>query len=299
MSPHTSPIALIAMDMDGTLLSGAPGRISPENLAALREAHQRNIHLAICSGRVADDAGFFAYDAGLPMHILALNGGCIMDRPLGDILSTHHMAPADVEKILALLDVYPSLFCCFADQDLVVNCSPEEAEGHAQQWGSNILRPGSRCTFHANSEGLDQLRSRGISKFLVVPHVPAHLPLLRDALTTQVPGIEVSSSWINNLELNPKGINKGTALQELADRLEIPMNQVMALGDNDNDIPMLQVAGYGVAMGNSTPGALASAAYVTRSCDQDGVAAAIRSLALGADEPGVHKLPTPRQQGQA
>ena len=284
-----SPIALIAMDMDGTLLSGSPGRISPGNLAALQEAHARGIHLAICSGRVADDAGFFAHDAGLPMHILALNGGCILDRPFGEIIARHHMAKSDVDTVLALLDTYPSTFCCFADHDMVVNCTAEEAFGHAAQWGTHITRAGSRSTFRANSQGLDQLRAQGVSKFLVVPKDPAHIPLLREALAARAPGVEISSSWIDNLELNPKGVNKGTALRELAERLHIPMAQVMALGDNDNDIPMLREAAYGVAMGNATPGARSAAAYVTLPCSEDGVAAAIRTLAFQAPVAGVEK----------
>ena len=79
------PIELIAMDMDGTLLVHS-NVIPEENIAALRLAHEAGIRLALCSGRIPDDMGFFAKDMGLPMHILALNGTCLMDRPLGGIL---------------------------------------------------------------------------------------------------------------------------------------------------------------------------------------------------------------------
>ena len=61
----SEPIRLIAMDMDGTLLAGDTWRIPPENARALRLAAARGIRLALCSGRLPDDAGFFALDAGL------------------------------------------------------------------------------------------------------------------------------------------------------------------------------------------------------------------------------------------
>lgn len=68
------------------------------------------------------------------------------------------------------------------------------------------------------------------------------------------------------------------------------MAQVMAIGDNDNDVSMLEAAGFGVAMGNATPAALAAADYVTLPCLENGVAAAICALALGESVPGVKPL---------
>ncbi|MBR2286896.1 MAG: HAD hydrolase family protein, partial [Clostridia bacterium] len=74
--------------------------------------------------------------------------------------------------------------------------------------------------------------------------------------------------------------------------MHIPMEHVMAIGDNANDVPMLERAGISVAMGNATEDALASARYVTRTNTEDGVAAAILTLALNDAQEGVH--PTER-----
>lgn len=112
----------------------------------------------------------------------------------------------------------------------------------------------------------------------------------KDRILAACPDVEISSSWWNNFEVNPAGVTKGTALTRLADRLGIPMSQVMAIGDNDNDIPMLEQAGYGVAMGNATATAQRSAAWRTLNNDQHGVAAAIRALAFGEHVPGVIRL---------
>lgn len=59
----------------------------------------------------------------------------------------------------------------------------------------------------------------------------------------RIPGVEINSSWWDNLEIMAAGVHKGAALRCLAQRLEIPLDEVMAIGDNENDLPMLQVAG--------------------------------------------------------
>ena len=95
-------IRLIAMDMDGTLLAGDGRTIPRDNVLALRRAADRGIHLALATGRLPDDAGFFASDAGLPMHILAINGSVRVDEPLGDVVSARFIPAASARAISAV-----------------------------------------------------------------------------------------------------------------------------------------------------------------------------------------------------
>ena len=78
------PIRLIATDMDGTLLTDEP-LILPETADVLRRAAEKGISLSLASGRLPDDASFFAVDANLPMHVIALNGAVTLVKPLGDV----------------------------------------------------------------------------------------------------------------------------------------------------------------------------------------------------------------------
>ena len=71
------------------------------------------------------------------------------------------------------------------------------------------------------------------------------------------------------------GVTKATALQQLAQLLGVELAEVMAIGDSDNDLPMLQAAGQAVAMGNAVPAVKAACAYETGRCEDDGVAQAI------------------------
>ena len=284
------PIELIAMDMDGTLLVH-DNVIPEENVAALRQAHEAGIHLALCSGRIPDDMGFFAKDMGLPMHILALNGTCLMDRPLGSILRSDTIPPQAARAILTRLHALPVAYSLFSGHEIVTSL-PHVTDDELQIIiGKNITRPGGRTVIRRGGEGEEALADRGINKLMVFTESDgAPLQALKAGLERDMPEVEISSSWVNNLEINPVGCNKGTALRALADNLGIPMGRVMALGDNDNDVPMLRVAGYGVAMGNATPAAIAAADWLAPVNEASGVAAAVRCLALRQHVPGVRRL---------
>lgn len=284
------PIRLIAMDMDGTLLAGDARQIPPENARALRVAAARGIRLALCSGRLPDDAGFFALDAGLEMAVLALNGGCVLDRPLGPIRQSRRIEPAAMARLKRLLDDAEVLYGLFSDNALAVSLAASRQKPELL-WGAYILREGSRGEIAYGGEATAALLPRGVNKLVVIDEADTGiLGRLRLTIAREIPQVEVTSSWSNNLEINPSGVNKGAALTELAAEMNIPMSQVMALGDNDNDIPMLRCAGYGVAMGNSSAGALDAAGYVTLTNERHGVAAAVRALALGEAVPGVRAL---------
>lgn len=282
------PIRLIVMDMDGTLIYTPCLEIPPVNAAALREAADRGIHLALCSGRLPDDAGLFAVHAGLPMHILALNGTCRLDAPLGRIIASEMLSPALLARLIPALQDTGLVLGLFRENELLISHPPVSDAELTRCWGTHALSPEGRCVVHIGTDMLPDMIRRGVSKIVLFdPAMSGRLPALGEKLQAQFPETEITTSWINNLEINPRGVNKGTAVAALADDLDIPMSQVMAIGDNDNDLPMLTCAGYSVAMGNATPAVRSSAAYTTLPCTEHGVAQAIRVLALGKALEGV------------
>lgn len=283
-------IKLIAMDMDGTLLLDGGKGIPADNIAALREAHQAGIHLALCSGRVPDDMGFYALDAGVSMHVLALNGTCVMDGPLGSILRSDHIDDDAARRITAIIREEPVHYGIFSDHALFIS-TPMSEKLLKLIFGDNILREGSRTRLTFEAADVEELLAQGVNKFMIfTDNAPETLQALRERIERDIPGVDVSSSWHNNLEVNASGANKGVALRALADALNIPLSQVMAIGDNDNDLPMLQAAGVSVAMGNASPAVRAQANYLTLPNHDCGVAAAIRAIALGQVIPDVRRL---------
>ncbi len=286
------PVKLIAMDMDGTLLLPNPAKhpqapISPAVLSALQAAHHAGIHLALASGRIPDDAGFFAMDAGLPMHILALNGGCMLMEPFGPIVRSHPLPMNTSLALHRLLQAAGVLYGIFGGHELVIS-APEVSEKDLNLlWGTYLKRKGGRTIVRCGGAGAEALCRAGANKLLVISDRPETLAHLRRQIEADFPQVEIASSWVNNLELNPRGINKGLALRELTECLGISLADTMAIGDNLNDLPMLTLASYSVAMGNSVPEVLSCARFRTSSNREDGVGRAIRALALGEKVEGV------------
>ena len=99
-----------------------------------------------------------------------------------------------------------------------------------------------------------------------------------EEVPVRFPEILATTSVRNNIELNSQKANKGAALEFLANYLGVPVSQTMGFGDGLNDRHMLQAAGCGVAMANGAESIRAIADFVTRSCDEDGVAYAIEKF---------------------
>lgn len=274
-------IRLIATDMDGTLIGDWPDRIPPGNIAALREAADRGITLALATGRLPDDAGFFALDAGLPMHILALNGNAWLPKPLGEVRAVNLMRPEDARRIRAMIEELGLEYSLFGLHEAAFGSPPADLKSAMLVLGTFLDRPGGRTRVWADGRHIEPLIEKA-SKFVVVGVGQAErLTRLRERVTAEVPGAEVTSSWADTLEIIPGNANKGKALMALARRLGVPMEQVMAIGDNDNDVSMLEVAGCAVAMANATPAAKQVAHWIAPDCRAEGVATAVRGLALG------------------
>lgn len=273
------PIRLIAMDMDGTLLDGSQ-QIPGENLDALRKATAQGVRIAICSGRTASDVSYFASDAGLSTcAVLALNGACCLEAPHRQPYAVHTMPEATANRVTEVLLGHGVTFACFqASRVIVLENDPGVLKPN---WGTFVDR-GNPDAYAYGTEALRHFRGEGICKIVYIDREYApRIEQIRRELQP-IDGLFVTSSWQDNLELMPKGVGKGIALQALAQKLGIPREQVMALGDYDNDLEMIEYAGFGVAMENASPRVKKAARFQTLSNDQCGVANAIRKHVLSA-----------------
>lgn len=196
------PIRLIAMDMDGTLLThrdDGPAFISPENLAALRLAHARGIRLAIASGRMPDDASAFAVDAGLPMSILSLNGACCQTEALGELCFSRVMPSAPAARVWQRVTGLGLEAGLFAGHTLLTT-RPMATEADLNRWGTWLTRPGTRCRVTDRAEDGAELLASGAHKVVIICREdPELLQRLKCELEDNEPELEVSSSWYTNL----------------------------------------------------------------------------------------------------
>ena len=272
-------IGLIALDMDGTLLDERQ-RIPRANIEALKAAEDRNVHMAICSGRNPRDISFYASDAGLSKcAVLGINGSCCLEAPHREPYAVRYLAADVAARAVETLLRHRITFACFQqDRVLVV---PLDSRVQKREWGTYVAR-GKADAYEFGEATLARRLGEGICKIACVDAEDSHrLSAVRAELTADE-GLQVTASWSTILELMPQGVGKGTALRELAERLHVPRESVMALGDYDNDLDMIEYAGFGVAMGNATERVRQAAQAQTLSNLACGVAAAIRKYVLEA-----------------
>ena len=266
-------IRLIATDVDGTLLNSQL-KIPDRNLRAIHAAQEKGITVAISSGRFPENVYVLLQDYGLCCPIIGTNGADVIDEKLNR-LSEACIAPDAALYALRELIRLGSDYFMFARQAI---CTSRETRKHHSElsFGDRIRALG--FTYYHGPEEALTLAGLGIAhKIFVCDNVP--LNRVREALGG-IPGIDLTQSSANNIEVMPQGADKGIGVRALAAALGIPMDQVMTLGDEGNDIPMLRAAGYGIAMANGSAEAKAAAKYVTDTNDECGFAKAIERFAL-------------------
>lgn len=259
---------LIALDIDGTII-GPDSHVSAENCAAIREARQAGATVVLATGRSWQEAADIAAEAGCDAPIACLGGAALADLEEKRLLEDWPMEREDALEILDLLQEAGLGVLAFGGDRLVINDSFGE-----------LFRAYPCPAFHRVRILVEDVAEYVRANDLPVDKIFAigrqeRFPELRRALE-RWEDVYVTSSAPDNLEILRRGVDKGTALTALAQRLGISMEEVLCIGDSDNDRGMLAVAGMPVVMGNAAPEIQALGKYVTDTNRNDGVAKAIR-----------------------
>jgi len=288
------PVRLVAIDMDGTLLPNYEQAVSPRNQKALQAAQQAGITIAIATGRRMAYTVPLLQDLGLRADtpLITSNGAVIRSldsQPIGIC----HLEARVARGLCGLLRPFGAVVFTFdrpGRGELVLE-DLEQVHGRIAIWvetnrhAIQIVKP----LESALTDGEDPIQGM----------VTGHLSRMRDAEkalkesewsgSCECVRTEYPTRDISILDLLPIGVSKGWALAQLAARLGISSRETMAIGDNWNDVDMLEWAGQGVVMGNAAQELRALA--MTRGWrqapanDEDGVAVVL--------EAAMKKLGTP------
>ena len=271
-------IKLIAFDLDGTLLNDNK-ELTAENRIALLEAADKGIHLVPATGRFSGAMPEFFRD--LPIrYAIFMNGALIYDLHEQKVLDEVLVSWEQGIEVFRYFEWLPVIYDCYVDNKAFMSAAhrPYIAE-HALNEHFLWMMRDLRTTVPELKEFLAEKKT-DIQK-LQVYFQPQHYPLRAQLLENlKIPGISISSSIANNLELNHQNATKGHALQKLSAMLNIPIESTMSFGDSSNDLTMIQMAGIGVAMENGIESVRNVADYVTGNCNDSGLAAAIRKFCL-------------------
>jgi Cof subfamily protein (haloacid dehalogenase superfamily) len=269
-------IRLIVVDLDGTTV-GESNEVSPAVKHAVQMAQAKGVKVAIATGRMYRSALRFHQELGSTLPLMCYQGAFIKDPATAKV---HQNLTVSRDKAEQLLDYFehPDLrhvisVHFYIDDELYVR---EISEGTKDYIQRSIIQPiavGDLRTTLATEP----------TKVLALCNDPALIDRLLLGLQNRYSREEFyfTKSIATFLEATHPLVNKGAAVRYLAeDLLGLQPQQVMTLGDNFNDLEMLQYAGVGVAMGDAPDGVKAIANWVAPSVAEEGAAVAIAKFVL-------------------
>lgn len=268
---------VIALDLDGTLLTSKK-QLLPESIAAINKAQQLGIQILIATGR-HHSAILPIYQAlSLTSPLICCNGAYLYDYQNKQVIEGEAMTRYQADIILDLIheaNIDPLLYA----DDNMYYCRPTQHVLRTQSWGQQFaehLRP--------SLVQVDEMRTvvqqaDYLWKFALCDHDTNKLKQLVN-MAMQATEVSCEWSWQDQVDITRKGNSKGNRLTSWVTAQSMNMQQVMAFGDNYNDISMLEAAGLGIAMGNATLDIKQRAQIIAGNNDSPAIAEMIARYAL-------------------
>jgi hypothetical protein len=250
------PVRLVAIDMDGTLLPTFAPSLTPRTALALKAAQQAGITVAIATGRRAAYATPLLENLGLcaDMPLITSNGAVI--RTLGgEAIHCCHLPASTARALCGLLRPFGVMVFTFDRPGRAEMVLEDLAQAHgrialwveANRNAIEIVKP-LEDALPDGEDPIQGMAAGSLSQMRLAEEAVMASPLSGacECVRTEYPARDISI-----LDLMPPGVSKASALRILAARLGVDRMQVMAIGDNWNDVEMLEWAGLAVMMGNA------------------------------------------------
>ncbi|MBR5427631.1 MAG: HAD family phosphatase [Clostridia bacterium] len=267
-------IKLIALDLDGTLLD-SDKKLSEENAAALERAAAEGIEIVPATGRFYRGMPQIIRELPCVRYVITINGAAVFDVVRQETVCGSEIPRERAVEVMERFDGMPVIYDCYQDgwgrmtQAFYDRAEEFAANVHSLDMIRNLRTPVPELKAYLKE------RPNGVQKIQIFFKDMQLRARMLKSLPAEFPDLVVTTSIVNNIEFNSREATKGKALEKLAARLAIPIEETMAFGDDFNDIPMLEAAGIGVAMGNAGEEVKRAADCVTDGCDHSGVAHAM------------------------
>ncbi len=241
---------LCAVDLDGTLLD-PHGVAHDEDLSALRALMAAGIHVTIVTGRLYSGTRPTAEALGIRGPVGCVDGSHIVSTETHKTLHCHALSGARAIALRDAMEVSRAATFLFAQDQVVYDDAGVPYLGYVSTWSTSLLQTRRTVThpFWEANEGVTAVVAVGeraqiqVAVETIAKHVGEH------AQVAMFPAKNVDDRW--GMIVRAAGGDKGTALKFVADHYGVAMEEVVAIGDWVNDIPMLKVAGRSFAMGHA------------------------------------------------
>ncbi|MBR0134893.1 MAG: HAD family phosphatase [Clostridia bacterium] len=267
-------IRLIALDLDGTLLD-PDKKLSEENRKALQRAADEGVCIVPATGRFYRGMPQIIRDLPYVRYVISVNGAEVYDVMRQTTICRSEIPWERAVAVMERLDEMPVIYDCYQNG---WGWMTKELYDQAPFYAANVHSLDMILRLRTPVPELKALlkeRASGVQKIQIFFKDMEKRAEALKALPGEFPDLVVTTSIVNNVEINSRQATKGNALKKLAEYLDIPMDGTMAFGDDLNDITMLKEAGIGVAMGNAEEKVKKAANYVTDDCAMSGVARAM------------------------
>lgn len=262
-------IKLMVFDLDDTLLNHDIS-ISQRTLQAIRHAVNQGINVTLATGRMYQSTAFFARQLEIHLPIITYNGAMINDYPSGKVLFHSPINLQTARQVLQLCQEQKWYIQSYINDELYVREVNENAKKYAEITGANPIPVGEKL--YAIQEEP--------TKMLAIAE-PAMVEKMQEMFKSRLGNsLSVTESKPTYLEITNPEVNKGNALQFIAEKLNIKQCEILAVGNGENDISMFDYAGLGIAVGNAAPIVKKAAQLITGTNDDDGVADVIEKYIL-------------------
>jgi Cof subfamily protein (haloacid dehalogenase superfamily) len=261
-------VKLIAIDLDETLLRSDKS-VCPKGAAAIRGAISKRIHVVLASSRQFASMQQISTEIGMQNQaMICADGAMILSHPEGEIWQSLTISREIAESIAQMADAENWGLTVVAGEKTYYRQREGQSLGHLKDY-RYIAESNLAMMQEAEPTRIlvyEDAPIRGMTKFL---EAEGYL----SKLTVQY--YYMQDDTIRSMGIFPQDANKGKALRHVCERLGIPLEDTLAIGDGSNDIPMFEVAGKCVVMGNARDAVKGYADFVCASNDEGGVAEAI------------------------
>lgn len=264
-------------DMDGTLLN-SKGLISSRNVAALKKLQRYGVEIIIASGRTDLMMKQYIKQLNVSGLIICCNGAVVKNIDKNEIIYSKTLNKAIADYIIEFFFKNNLNFLLYT-HDVVFSNKDNYRAKHFEEINESLPKNQRTPINYFDLDSLNIIGNREIIKILLVENDSNVRDYVANYLEN-IDNISVVSSANGLLDIWASNISKGSAVKILAEMFEVNLEQVIAFGDNYNDIELLKTAGMPIAMGNAKEQLKTIAKYVTLTNDDDGIAYAVDKYIL-------------------
>lgn len=272
-------IKLVAIDIDGTLVNEE--KVVTKNVhEAIQRAIDQGVKIVLCTGRPIEGIRPYLEELGLQNeedYVISHNGACITRTDTNEVVVDVPMKLEDIKELYEFGKNYPPDICVLNEEHFYM-IFPKGTDPDIDE---SLIDESNTINMNLETISIEELTEESHLLKLLYFGEKEEVNVIEQALPEEYRDrFYVVRSQEYLIEVMVQNTNKGTALEKLADHLGFTMDEVMAIGDGENDYEMIEAAGLGVVMDNGTHRLKGIANEITLSNEKDGVAHAFEKWVL-------------------